>query len=204
MLKRRINLLSEGYIPPKVTPSFQHLITTIAVIITFSVILYTTSFYMIANAKREHDGLALQLAKNQEKQALYERSLAENKVDSTLLKKVELAEERIEIKQLLLNRIDGESQTGVEGFSQIMMDLAAINHENVWLTEISINDMQVNFKGLAVSGADVPRWIDLLQYTQSLSGKSFKSITIEQGEDKPVQFILKSLNQDKLVARVSK
>ena len=85
------------------------------------------------------------------------------------------------LEQLLSDR----DEAAAGRFSSVLLDLARQDSDGLWLTEISIaaGGDSLRLRGVAASGARVPRFVRALGSTASMRGQRFSSMVIVDAED---------------------
>jgi Tfp pilus assembly protein PilN len=124
-----------------------------------------------------------------------ELQIAARQPDANLVAKVELEQQRLDLKKLLKDELSQRNTLISQGYSPMLTDLAAVADANVWLSHITIEqqdtDVQrIEFEGYGRNPQSIPLWIDKLKTTSTLKGYAFSAMTMDRGEAQPLAFKL--------------
>ncbi|GGI87912.1 PilN domain-containing protein [Shewanella gelidii] len=190
--KTRINLYSDALLPVKLRLSFQRLMVWSLVFLMIVCGLNGLGYWQLENQK---SALA---AANVEKQihdneiAQLNAQIAAHTADKKLVKRVEVDQQQLDLKRLLLNELSQRENMTSQGYSLMMRELAQVADANVWLERIQVDESQYIFQGYSKYPDSVPRWIDKLAETQSLKGHAFATMSMKKSDSHPLSFTLTS------------
>lgn len=103
----------------------------------------------------------------------------------------------IEAKNASIGAVDSIEQSKQAGYSGIMNGLAKLANTDIALSEIEIDNNQLNIKGFARNAASVPAWISRFKQELHLIGRSFEKLKIERNDKGVVVFELKTKQEAK-------
>lgn len=126
------------------------------------------------------------------KKSYWTDQISQQKVDGELIKKVELATERLRIKQLLQSELENRQTINSAGFASLLNELASIPTSNMWLTDIVVINDQYRFQGFTLNAKAVPKWVENLKISKRLKGHAFSSLKMLRQEEQPISFVLES------------
>ncbi|MCA2015743.1 PilN domain-containing protein [Vibrio tritonius] len=158
------------------------------------IMLLVTAFYQYELSQKSKHLLTLQsqqtmlIAQRNElkKQAANHQPSPEKLAAISRLKK------EIDAKNTSIGAVDSIEQSKRAGYSGIMNGLAKLANTDIALSEIEIDNNQLNIKGFARSAASVPAWISRFKQELHLIGRSFEKLNIERNDKGVVTFELKT------------
>lgn len=95
-------------------------------------------------------------------------------------------------KALLLDELQGRERLKNQGFSMLMRDLSNQHIEQIWLTQISIQENKIRIEGGSVDSAKVPFWVNKLKQSEYFSGRDFAGARMYRNDDDDLTFVLSS------------
>nr|WP_220493841.1 fimbrial assembly protein [Shewanella sp. SG41-4] len=127
--------------------------------------------------------------------AQLEQQIALRKPNADLVAKVELEQQRLDLKKLLKDELSQRKTLISQGYSPMLTDLAVVADSNVWLSHITIeqqdtNAQRIEFEGYGRNPQSIPLWIDKLKTIPTLKGYAFSAMTMDRGEAQPLAFKL--------------
>ena len=128
---------------------------------------------------------------NDEKARL-ELEIAARKPSQALVDKLQLAEQRLSLKQGLKGELLQRNAVVNPGYSQLLTELASVSDTSIWLSRISVREGVYEFEGFGQAPQNIPQWIERLKSSQILTGYAFSSMTLDRGEGLPLAFKLSS------------
>lgn len=113
---------------------------------------------------------------NQLNQAVNSRTL-----DPRLQQLVEAGQEELRVKRLLSQRLQGNNYAS-GGFSEVFQALATISQQQLWLSQITINDGRMSLLGFTQDSELVPRWVNQFADYPALSQQGFAAMQLYREE----------------------
>lgn len=181
-MKTRVNLYLPRLRPVKEVLPFSQSVTII--IITIICVLVSTLGLTYINSSLKSNNMALKDTLRAKESMLTKKAthLSKLTMNTPLIKKIELIKLKISEKKKVLATLDKEIKID-SGFSHLFTGLATLNMHNVWLTDISTRNGQLNFGGRALNSSDIPRWVNELESSEVLNGLKFSNLSIERKDD---------------------
>ncbi|MCE9679779.1 PilN domain-containing protein [Shewanella sp. AS1] len=190
--KLRVNLFSDSLLPPKLGLSFSRL-TKLALTLLLLLLLANLYYLFEVKALQEHKAeLLSQKADYDSQKSSLEQQLKQHFASKSLMDEAELLGLQIALKHRLLGELGEVKKLQSRGYSELLTDLAKIADSRVWLSRIHVIDDSVEFEGFSSEPAQVPDWVERLHRVELLKGQSFKTLTMERGENQPLSFVLTS------------
>ncbi len=189
-MKNRVNLYHSEFHPKLRLLTLSIVIASWVFAALFCSLLY---FYVASEQQSFTSNMAkIEQNKQQQKILLEElQSAVDNlKVDPTLLKQVEKQQQFISLKKRVLNELAGQEQLKLNGFSNLMIDLASHNQSELWLTHINLDGMSVVMKGAATDSALVPKWLSSLGQTDYFRGQEFADTRLYRDSEQQLNFVI--------------
>jgi Tfp pilus assembly protein PilN len=192
MMKSRVNLYSASLLPAKLRLTFTRLSLALAATVLLSLLAVALLSWesqqlmdQIYLAQSQADEL------NDEKARL-ELEIAARKPSQALVDKLQLAEQRLSLKQGLKGELLQRNAVVNPGYSQLLTELASVSDTSIWLSRISVREGVYEFEGFGQAPQNIPQWIERLKSSQILTGYAFSSMTLDRGEGLPLAFKLSS------------
>ncbi|MCL1078235.1 PilN domain-containing protein [Parashewanella spongiae] len=82
----------------------------------------------------------------------------------------------LSMKTKLLSELSQQKDVQSESYVSLLTELAETADGDSWLTHIQVNDDNLQLAGNAIEAAAVPRWLERLQATKTLSGRKFDGV----------------------------
>ncbi|WP_202436355.1 PilN domain-containing protein [Vibrio eleionomae] len=98
----------------------------------------------------------------------------------------------IESKKASIGAVDTIEKSKQIGYSGVMAGLAKLSNKNISLSEIEIDNNQLNIKGFARNAEAVPAWIAEFKQELHLVGRAFEKMQIARNEKGIVTFELRT------------
>ena len=191
-MKTRINLYLEH-----LKPKTQLLNLSFVMIVWLVIGLNGLFFYYDYNAQYKETmtavsklGVSLNGLENQRDKL--ESEVSELKQSPRLLREVTDIQEQLKIKRRLQTSLLKQENFKLNGFSQLMSDLAQHHHSDIWLTEINVYGDVTRFVGVTLQTAAVPEWLANLSSSDFFSGQTFSQTKLYRDTDGQLNFILSS------------
>ncbi|NRA82777.1 MAG: PilN domain-containing protein [Gammaproteobacteria bacterium] len=182
-MKTRINLYVEKLKPVKEVLPLTSLLTLWSVVAGLVVITSAGIFILNYQAANLHQQMTNRLEQQQQLLAtkIAEYSAKNDKQQLTSIKAALL--KKITADNRVLAAIKGQTRANSNGFSGVFDALSKLNANNVWLTEISVNQNQLKLVGGAIYSKDIPTWLEGLSRNKYLAGQDFSSLEIKREND---------------------
>lgn len=114
------------------------------------------------------------------------------KQNPALVSALEQTQKQLQIKKTIVDELANREQQKSQGFSALMVDLAANHQEDLWLTEIHLNESKMSIKGGASDSTAVPNWVNKLSSAEFFIGKEFAAARLYRDESEELKFVLSS------------
>ena len=194
-MKTRINLYSESLLPPELRLSFKRMLAGLTVMLVLCILGSTLSYVLVLGLESDHAELVSKKNSLAQEKTTLEAKIAQRSPDASLVAKVDLFAQQIELKRMLLGELSQREALTSHGYSPLMEDLARVANASIWLNRFQVEEDKYIFEGFATTPHSVPLWIDRLKMTDTLKGQAFASMTMNRGDDKPLAFTLTSTAQ---------
>ncbi|MFS1424456.1 MULTISPECIES: fimbrial assembly protein [unclassified Shewanella] len=192
MIKTTVNLFSVDLLPAKLRLSFERMMLAAAAVVVLSLIAWGVGFWLESTLASQHGALSKQKLQLDNQKAALELQLSTRQPDADLVAKVELEQQRLELKQLLSDEIKQRDNMISHGYAGLLTDLASVSDSSVWLNRIVINQQYFEFEGFGSHPQSIPLWVERLKTTETLKGYAFATMTMDRGENQPLAFKLAS------------
>lgn len=200
-MKTRINLY-----PEHLKPKTQLLNLSFVMIVWLVIGLNAVFFYYDYNTQYKQtmatvNKLQVSLNNLENQREKFEFEVSERKQSPRLLREVIDLKEQLKIKRRLQTSLLKQENFKLNGFSQLMSDLARHHHDDMWLTEINVYGEVTRFVGVTLQSAAVPEWLDNLSSSEFFSGQTFSQTKLYRDTDGQLNFILSSKPNQKDTGR---
>lgn len=190
--KLRVNLFHPSLLPPQLRLSFARLCQVAIAVGLLLLIANGITYWSVNRLQQQHTQLSAQKADYDRQKLQLEQQLGARGASPTLVAKVDLVTQQLELKRQLLGELGQVQALTSHGYSSLLTDLASVADSRTWLTRIQIMEKQVIFEGYSSAPQDVPRWVERLKQVDTLKGQAFSTLTISRGEGEPLSFVLRS------------
>ncbi|AZG71829.1 fimbrial assembly protein [Shewanella livingstonensis] len=195
MIKTGVNLYSLDLLPKKQRLTFLRMMLALAFFTVCSALLYAAGFWHANELQTLSQQASSDKNRLNNQKVQLEQSIAERKPNADLVAKVELEQQRLDLKKMLKDELSQRNTLISQGYSPMLTDLAAVADSSVWLSHITIeqqnSDIQrIEFEGYGRNPQSIPLWIDKLKTTSTLKGYAFSAMTMDRGEAQPLAFKL--------------
>ncbi|WP_197474966.1 PilN domain-containing protein, partial [Oleiphilus sp. HI0079] len=113
-----------------------------------------------------------------------EAKVAMLRLDDALLRQNKRLKQQIQARKALLETLDSVSVRDTQGFSSYMVGLARQTNQQLWLTRINVAESGASMalEGVAVSGKQVPAYLERLKQEPVFVGRNFTTFDLKQDE----------------------
>ncbi|WP_144212298.1 PilN domain-containing protein [Shewanella donghaensis] len=192
MIKTTVNLFSADLLPAKLRLSFERMMMAVAALVVITTIIWSIGFWSVSGLEKTHAQISKEQQRFNEQKSDLELQISNRKPDAGLVSRVELGQQRLELKRLLSAEIKQRDNMISRGYSGLLTDLASVSDSSVWLKRIVINEQQFEFEGFGAHPQSIPLWVERLKNTETLKGYAFATMTMDRGDDQPLAFKLSS------------
>ncbi|WJG09700.1 PilN domain-containing protein [Aliiglaciecola sp. LCG003] len=112
--------------------------------------------------------------------------------DHTIVASVEKHQQELDVKLTILDQLSHRETQKINGFSKLMLDLAANHPSNLWLTQILLDERKLFLEGTATDSTALPKWIGMLNQAEYFYGKEFAGARINRIDNDQLRFVLSS------------
>ncbi|MCE9685925.1 fimbrial assembly protein [Shewanella sp. AS16] len=193
MIKTRVNLFRLSLLPPQRRLTLTRLVAALGVLLVLTLLTSLLSHWQLSRLEQQQRLATAQQQRLQQQKSALEARLQAHKPDAALVAKVELLSQRLELKRLLMGELSQRASLTSHGYASLLKDLALVADSNIWLSRIKVDEQAYVFEGYSRQPQGVPQWIARLESTQTLKGETFATMTMDQGDDKPLAFTLTSM-----------
>lgn len=191
-MKTRINLYTAEF-----QPRLQVLTLSFVLIIwlILSVIMGAVYYFEVAKQDEQQQKLTIVEQQNLQQEELLlalQEQLSARKDDPLLVQAIEQNQRDIELKQRVLTHLAGQESLKSNGFSDLMLGLAAHHQSGLWLTRVSLDDKKVSIEGSAADSVTIPQWVSKLGQTRHFSGQEFSTTKLFRDAAQQLHFTLNS------------
>ncbi len=189
-VKTRVNLYSETLLPKKLVLSFHKLSLLLALLLGVAIVAVSTLYWQSQQVMQQLN-VAIQTSADfeQERQQL-EQQLAVHKPANKWVMKVDQQRKLLNIKNRLLDELSQRKEVQSESYAQLLTELAETADGGSWLTHIQIDENNLQLAGDAIEAVAVPRWLERLQTTDTLSGRKFDGVKFTRKKEGVISFEL--------------
>lgn len=195
MIKTAVNLYSTDLLPKKQKLTFARMMLALGLFSGCCALLYAIGLWHSHDLQTLSEQVSRERNRLNDQKTQLELQIAARQPDANLVAKVELEQQRLDLKKLLKDELSQRNTLISHGYSPMLTDLAAVADANVWLSHITIEqqdtDVQrIEFEGYGRNPQSIPLWIDKLKTTSTLKGYAFSAMTMDRGEAQPLAFKL--------------
>lgn len=186
-MSQQINLLNPALIRQKVYLTLSSLVACLVIILILMLLanIYEARRLSAINAHRTQLAEELQVSKEQVKQKALKHTVGMS--DKTLAPLIVELEQKLKVREEILDVIKHASTSSNSGFSLTMRALARQKLDGLWLTGFDIDTRldSLTIKGRALQPELVPQYIEKLRAESAFQGKSFAALNISMSRQVP-------------------
>lgn len=179
-MKLRVNLLTPDLLPQQILLNFSWAVR--GWLLTLVVIAALTGLSQWQLSQLQQEQTALKAIQNQLKiqQEQLAKAKAARKVSPKLQAELEDLRQELEIKQQLVVQVQAGERPNEAPFSTLLVDLARVQEQRIWLDSIEISEQGVSLAGYASKAEVVPVWLSQVGSQGYLQGKTFDQLLITE------------------------
>lgn len=191
-MKNRVEFYTEEFKPRKLWVSFRQFSWSCVALFMVYLGAWGASQLHLEQQRKTLQTLSAQIdaaKRHREQLVLQEEQYAS---DPNLIKQLEQISSEVEAKKFLLTQLRGRSSEQQRGFGSLLRDLARITPPSIALTSMRVNQMDMELTGYALSGTDVPQWVNSFSQADSLSNLGFSDLVLQRDENGQLFFMLRT------------
>lgn len=181
-MKTRINLYLDELKPKREFLTLANVALCWAALTTLLVLVIGVFNHLDKTSKEQMLVLQSQLDQRKAELAKAQKALEIKQDKSPHLSRIEKKKSEIEEKQRLLDFMLTKTEQAKFDYAQVMTDLAANTHSEVWLNEFRFVGEEITLVGAANHGAAIPEWLNGLKNSDYFSAKAFSLLQFEKQE----------------------
>jgi len=187
-MKTRINLYVTELQPVKEKLPLSMSVTIVISVLICSLMLCMSLYWLLGNEEELQQKLRSELAQEQTQLASQARILSRVNNNKAIMEQIKQVTLNIKNKKRVLATLKNEREND-SGFSSLLVSLASISDQKVWLTKIKSKAGLLTFSGSAKHSQDIPMWVTRLSQIEELHGKTFNSLVMER-DNSVINFVL--------------
>lgn len=187
-MKTRINLYTAALQPVKEKLPLSTSLSIVAATILLSIIVYAGLYWLVNTESQHQQQLQQDLIVEQGRLSTQAAALGKVNDNKQLLAEIEQVKTQIRNKKRVLAVI-GDQTANNGGFTKLLLALAQVSDQKVWLTAIKSQQGALMLSGSAKKSQDIPKWVARLNQVKQLKGETFTSLTMER-DDAVINFVL--------------
>ena len=191
-MKTRVNFYFEEFRPKTylINIGFTALLWSIAALIVIAAAIS-------ANGKNEAVKRELMIAENaiddkRKVLTMLAGARDDQNQDPALLADIERFQQEFNLKKRIVNELSGRETQKSSGYSELMLDLARVHQQGIWLTQIRLDGANIRIEGGASNSSAVPQWVNKLSDASFFSGAEFAQARMFRDEEQQLHFVLNS------------
>lgn len=196
-IKSRINLYLPSMRPVKEKLSLSTMVLSwLATLALMAGAGYTVnSQYEVVQVELEQAQIEFDVSKAE--LDILEARHADYKPSPRLMTRLKRLEQELNGKRFLSQHLRGRTTPDEQAYSQVMLDLARLHSDNLWVTNMNFEQDKVHIRGFALDALAVPNWLNGLQKSQYFSGKSFALMNLsnETNENGLIEFEISTVTE---------
>lgn len=166
----------------------------VAAVVVLLVVATLATSWVVNGKKTEVSALQSELTQLQ-KQIKEQQDLLNTALnDPQLLGQIASVEQKVAQQQRLLQQMLQTTAGSQTSFAGVMHDIAAVDLEDLWLSNIIVNDGQLSLRGSSLNPTVLPVWLNSFSAQPNLRGRQFGVFELRVGSEQEVlQFTVGSL-----------
>lgn len=193
-MKQFANLYLKELQPNRERLTLNFLAAVTGAVIAVLVVVTLASSFMVNGKKAEVTSLQQQLSQLQKQIKEQQDVLNTALNDPQLLGEIAQVEQKVAQQQRLLQQMLQTTAGSQTSFAGVMHDIAAVDIDDLWLTNITVNESQLSLRGNSLNPTVLPIWLNSFSAQPNLRGRQFGVFELRVGSDQEVlQFTVGSL-----------
>ncbi len=182
-MKKRIDFYTDDFKPKRLWFSFRQGALSGLVLLMLLISWGGGLFIDIALKQKELTQLAKQIEVVKQQGISLVEQEQQHIASQALIQELEQLRQKLDAENFLLSRLKGKQFEQQHSFANVLYDLARLTPERISLTRIYMSSKDMELNGYALSGIDVPQWIQDFGKAPSLARFSFADLVLQRDEN---------------------
>jgi hypothetical protein len=181
---QQVNLYTEEFRPRIVILPLMQMAVLYGVLLSILILISVWLSFEQADLDAQLENTRQSLSIQRDAKTSLEAKVAMLRLDDALLRQNKRLKQQIQARKALLETLDSVSVRDTQGFSSYMVGLARQTNQQLWLTRINIAESGASMalEGVAVSGKQVPAYLERLKQEPVFVGRNFTTFDLKQDE----------------------
>jgi len=187
-MKTRINLYVTQLRPVKEQLPLIQSLSIIAGVFLLTIVTCGGLYWLNYSESQQQEALRSTLAQEQGHLATQAAALSEINDNKQLMQQIARVKSQIKNKKRILAALERQA-INPGGFTDLLLALAQVSDQKVWLTAIKSHQGALTLSGSAKKSQDIPKWVARLNKVPRLQGTTFSALSMER-DDAVINFVL--------------
>ncbi|KZZ52609.1 hypothetical protein A3765_03640 [Oleiphilus sp. HI0130] len=181
---QQVNLYTEEFRPRIVILPLMQMAVLYGVLLSILILISVWLSFEQVDLDAQLENTRQSLSIQRDAKTSLEAKVAMLRLDDALLRQNKRLKQQIQARKALLETLDSVSVRDTQGFSSYMVGLARQTNQQLWLTRINIAESGASMalEGVAVSGKQVPAYLERLKQEPVFVGRNFTTFDLKQDE----------------------
>ena len=181
---QQVNLYTEEFRPRIVILPLMQMAVLYGVLLSILILISVWLSFEQADLDAQLENTRQSLSIQRDAKTSLEAKVAMLRLDDALLRQNKRLKQQIQARKALLETLDSVSVRDTQGFSSYMVGLARQTNQQLWLTRINLAESGASMalEGVAVSGKQVPAYLERLKQEPVFVGRNFTTFDLKQDE----------------------
>ncbi|KZY74648.1 hypothetical protein A3742_14050 [Oleiphilus sp. HI0071] len=181
---QQVNLYTEEFRPRIVILPLMQMAVLYGVLLSILILISVWLSFEQADLDAQLENTRQSLSIQRDAKTSLEAKVAMLRLDDALLRQNKRLKQQIQARKALLETLDSVSVRDTQGFSSYMVGLARQTNQQLWLTRINVAESGASMalEGVAVSGKQVPAYLERLKQEPVFVGRNFTTFDLKQDE----------------------
>ncbi|MCU4675054.1 PilN domain-containing protein [Catenovulum sp. 2E275] len=177
-MKHNINFYFDEFKPKTELLTLSNLLVLVIFLSLLIVGFSIYSTYTRVQVEQNTNELSLQVKNQQATVKELEFALSTRKQDPKLTKVIATLQNKIQIRQKIIEQIDKVTNSQKKGYSRLMADLSSTIPAGIWLTQIKFDDNHIELIGQSQQAHLLPKWLQVLGESDYFQNKEFNNLKL--------------------------
>jgi len=191
-MKNRINFLRDD-LKPKIiliNLNFVAFMAVVSISIIIAGLVWTNQQFK--NSQQTIETLMTQVEQKKFQADALREAKDSRTQDKSIVAEIQTIQAELDVKMTILNELENRESQRSNGFSKLMIDLAANHQPSLWLTNISVDERKLLMQGTTADSSALPKWLSKLNSAPYFSGKEFAGARLNRNDKEMLNFVLSS------------
>lgn len=191
-MKNRVNFFRDD-LKPKIILLNLNFVVLLAVLSTLLIVgAWLWASHLYSNTEKNIDSLLTEVEQVKFQVDTLREAKDSRSQDMSIIASIEKNQQELDMKLTILDELGTRETQRSNGFSALMLDLAAHHQSSLWLTKIALDERKLYLEGTTVDSEALPKWLSKLNQADYFVGREFAGARMVRNDKDRLNFVLSS------------